>query len=124
MISLETISINGQEYVLASSVIENTQAKTNTDGMIYSVVRTYSAGVHIGYVKNLDGTQCELVDSRRLYNWSGACSLSQVALDGVDVDNSKIAKVLPFITLTQAIEIIPCTQKAKDCIQGAVEWAK
>jgi len=123
MDNIETITINDTKYIKLDDANKNKLAE-NVDGMEYCVVRTYSAGVHIGYVESLDGKQCVLINSRRLYLWEGACSLSQVAIDGVDVGNSKIAMVLPKITLTEAIEVIPCSEKAKNCIIGAEEWKK
>jgi hypothetical protein len=97
------------------------------DGMRYCVIRTYSAGVHIGYVAEF-GTKhpqyARLLNSRRLHYWEGACSLSQVAIDGVDADKSRIAVTLPEIELTDVIEVIPCSVKAKEFFEGAEAWKK
>ena len=89
----------------------------------YVIVRTYSAGVHAGYLESRDGKEVTLKNSRRLWYWDGAASLSQLALEGVTKpENCKFAVVLPEIILTEAIEIIPCTEKAKVCIEGIKEW--
>lgn len=118
---IKTITINGVEYVEASAV--KSEPAQDLEGMRYCVVRTYSAGVHIGYLKSLEGTKCELINSRRLWSWEGACSLSQVANDGV-AKGSRLAQVLPEIILTEAIEVIPTTKKAKECIEGFKVWEK
>ena len=74
------------------------------------VVRTYSAGVHIGKVVSVNGTECELEDSQRLWNWKGAFTLTEVAMNGVSSESRMSNKTQMF--LTQAIEFIPCSEKA------------
>jgi len=119
----ESIKIDDVEYVRADS---NKLAST-TEGMRYCVVRTYSAGVHIGYVhtfgKDNNPQYAKLLKSRRLHYWSGACSLSQVAMDGVSPD-SRIAMELPEIELTDVIEVIPCSEKAMEFFRDAKPWKK
>lgn len=119
----KTITIDDVEYVRKDS-IQSTQLAEELDGMKYCVIRTYSAGVHIGYVKRCDGQEIELIKSRRLHYWDGACSLSQVAIDGVDESNSRIAMELPEIILTDCIEIIPCSEKSEKFFKGAKVWKK
>jgi hypothetical protein len=89
----------------------------------YVIVRTYSAGVHFGVVRKREGKEVELINSRRIWYWDGAASLSQMAVDGVSKpENCKFSVPVPEIILTEAIEIIPCTEKARDCILGVPEW--
>lgn len=89
----------------------------------YVIIRTYSAGVHAGYLKSRNGKEVVLNNSRRIWYWDGAASLSQMAVDGVSKpENCKFAVVLPEIILTEAIEIILCTEKAKLCIEAVKEW--
>lgn len=119
----ETMMINDVKYVREDSVSEKAEL---VGGMEYCVIRTYSAGVHIGYVKEFgvkNPQHVELINSRRLHYWSGACSLSQVATDGVSSD-SRIAVVLPRIELTDVVEVIPCSKKAAEFFKGAKEWKK
>ena len=89
-----------------------------------TLVRTFSAGVHFGIVKKRKGKEVTLVNARRLWSWAGACSLSQVATDGVDVKESKISVTVPEITLTEAIELIPMTNKAAMVLMEAKPWKK
>lgn len=77
----------------------------------YCVVRTYSAGVHIGIVERKDGTNVVLTKARRLYHWSGAFTLSAVAVAGIE--KGKMSCVVPIIELTEAIELIPCSADAQ-----------
>ena len=118
----KTLKIDDVEYVRKDSIQE---LALKHDGMRYCIIRTYSAGVHAGYVARREGKEVDLVDSRRLWYWVGACSLSQLALEGVkDVDSCKFAMQLPEITLTEAVEIIPCSAEAVENIQGVPVWKK
>lgn len=118
----ETIMIDEVKYVRA----DKNKLAEKLDGVAYCVIRTYSAGVHIGYVKEFGVRQpqhAKLLNSRRLYNWSGACSLSQVAMDGVD-SSSRIAMEIPEIELTDVIEVITCSEKAAEFFKGVKAWKK
>lgn len=118
---LNSISINGTEYVPKG---EQPELSVSTDGMSYVIIRTYSAGVHAGYLKSRNGKECELLSARRLWYWAGAASLSQLAIEGVSKPNEcKFPTEVPSVTLTEAIEIIPCTQKARLSIAGVPIWA-
>lgn len=79
----------------------------------HCVVRTYSAGVHLGVVASHDGKAVVLNDARRLWKWNGAFTLSEVATKGVAKNGSRIAVALPVIHLTEAIELIPTTEEAR-----------
>lgn len=82
------------------------------------IVRTYSAGVHFGYLKRRDGKEVELERSRRIHSWWGAKSCSGLAAKGLDQSRSDVADRVS-ITLTEAIEIIDCTPEAVESIEGA-----
>lgn len=96
----ETITLNGVAYVPAASVAV---LKTGPEVL----VRTYSAGVHVGVLKSRDGREVVLEQARRIWSWKGAFTLSAVATKGVDRSESRISVAVPEITLTEAIEIIP-----------------
>lgn len=80
----------------------------------FVLVRTYSAGVHCGFLKEVSGTCVLLEDSRRIWRWSGANSLNEVSQNGVDEGYSRISEPVSSILLTQGIEVIPCSEKAKE----------
>ena len=115
-----TIVIDGVEYVRRDSV--TCAVEINPDNIV--LVRTYTAGVHFGTLKSRNGKEVLLANARRLFSWAGACSLSQIAIDGVDYENSKISVVIPEITLTEAIEIIPMEKNTANKMMGAVAWKK
>jgi hypothetical protein len=75
------------------------------------IVRTYSAGVHFGTLKSKKKKEVVLTNARRIWYWEGAFTLSRVAEKGV-AKTSKLSVVIPEIMLTEAIEIIPCTEAA------------
>jgi len=117
---VKTIKIDNVEYVRKDSL---TTPALQLDGLDYVIIRTYSAGVHAGYLKYRLGKEVVLVNARRLWYWDGAASLSQLAVDGTaSSSNCKFPCEVPEITLTEAIEIIPCSEKAQKSIQGVKIW--
>ncbi len=91
--------------------------------MNYVIVRTYSAGVHAGELISREGKEVKLKNSRRLWYWDGAASLSQLAMEGVSKpENCKFPCEVNEIILTEAIEIISCTQKAIESIKNVPLW--
>lgn len=72
----------------------------------FVLIRTYSAGVHFGTMIEKDGKEVTLQSARRLWSWTGALSLSEIASKGIDIKNSKISVSVEEIIITEAIEII------------------
>lgn len=72
----------------------------------FVLVRTFSAGVHFGTLEEMEGQIITLSNARRLWSWQGALSLSEIAMKGIDIKNSKVSVPVDEIVLTQAIEII------------------
>ena len=85
----------------------------------YVIVRCYAAGVHTGTVVSVDGENVILKDSRRLWSWKAkdGVALSGVAQTGVQ-SGCKIDVVNPEIALTGVCELIPCSEAAKESIDG------
>lgn len=87
------------------------------------IVRCYGAGVFFARVESLDGQTAQLRDARRLWYWDGAASLSQLAMEGVKApENCRFTVTVPKLTVTQVIEIIPCTEQATASINGVSVW--
>lgn len=86
----------------------------------HCVVRTYSAGVWIGVVVEHVGTEVVLKDAMRLWKWSGAFTLSEVATKGI-AEGSRIATPVPKMLVTQAVEIIPTTEVARETYKKFIE---
>jgi len=122
-----TIKIDEIEYVRKDS-INNYQPAETFDSMPFVLIRTYSAGVHFGYLakreSTLAGIEVTLKNAKRIWSWEGACSLSQIATDGLKnpkADGNKISVPVLEISLI-AIEIIAMTEKAKNNLMQVKEW--
>lgn len=115
---IETIQINGTEYVKKDSI----QYMPEIEGS-YVIARCVNAGVHAGYLKFRADGVIRLLNSRRLYRWWSKFTLSGLAMEGVlesKKSEVRFACVLPTIDLTESdvCEIIYCTEKAKKSIQS------
>jgi hypothetical protein len=87
----------------------------------YVVIRTYSAGVHVGELAERRGKEVDLVNARRIWSWKGANTLHEIALRGVGA-GSRVSETVEAITLTEVVEIITATDKARKNLVGA-SWA-
>jgi len=89
------------------------------------MVRTYSAGVFLGTLKERNGKEVTLTDARRIWYWDGAASLSQLATTGTSKPkNCKFPAPVAEVLLTEAIEIIPVTEAAIASIAAVPVWVK
>ena len=104
-----------------------TQAKGINDYAIGKevIIRTYSAGVWFGVLKQKAGNEVILSKARRMYKWwaKESISLSGVARHGIKQEDSKICGELDSVWL-EAIEIIPVTGSAAESIRTAPEVAQ
>ena len=121
---IKTITIDGIDYIPKSSVKQPLDEAKKLKGMPYVIVRTYSAGVFAGYLKEQNGKEGVLLYSRRLWYWDGAASLSQLATDGTSKpQNCKFpCELTGEHRLTEIIEVIPCTGKAQLSIKNVSIW--
>jgi hypothetical protein len=90
----------------------------------YVIVRTYSAGVFAGTLVSREGREVTLADARRIWYWDGAASLSQLAMEGTKKPgNCKFPCPVSEVLLTEAVEIIPCTDAARASIESVPVWS-
>jgi hypothetical protein len=117
------IIIDGVEYVRKDSIPNvNEKAKT-LKGKPYVIARTYSAGVFAGYLDKRVGKEAKLLNVRRLWYWSGAASLSQLAVDGVSNPNDcKFPVEVPQVELMEVIEVLLVSEKARKSIAEVPMW--
>lgn len=86
------------------------------------IIRTYSAGIHIGKVVDVCGTEVILAHSRNLWKWQGAFTLREIAENGINVKESRISIALTHNHyISQVIEILECSQKCIDDINQCHE---
>lgn len=116
---MKTITIDGVEYIKKSDVSTVTKAKSNK-GLTYCIVRTYSAGVWAGWVDLKKVNEVMTIkDARRLWRWWSEFTLSALATTGIKEgkeSENKYAMSVEEVFLTNVIEIIPCTEAAKEQI--------
>lgn len=87
------------------------------------IIRTEKAGVFFGEIKERNGQEATITNCRRLWYWSGAASLSQLAVEGTARPRDcKFTVVVEQITLLGVIEIIPCTKQAIESINSVQIW--
>lgn len=84
------------------------------------IVRTYSAGVHFGYLVSRKGREVKLERAKRLWSWNGANTLNEIAVSGVG-KGSRVSVPVSSVVLTEAIEIIDCAKAAVDNLEEA-KW--
>jgi hypothetical protein len=83
------------------------------------LIRTYSAGVHIGDIVFINEMEVRLENALRLWKWENSgLSLSSVAADGIK--GGRLNKT-GEIYLTNVIEIIPTTKAAEDTYVKFIE---
>ena len=89
----------------------------------YYIVRCNKAGVLAGEIEERNGQEVTLRNCRRIWYWDGACSLSELAKNGTkEPDNCKFSVTVDRLEVLEAIEIIECTKKAKESIEGVKVW--
>ena len=107
---------------------KNTSAESGLNSFAIGqevIIRTYSAGVWFGRLKQKSGNEVILTEARRMWCWwaEESISLSGVALHGIKQKESRIAGAVESVWL-QAIEIIPISGKAAESIRTAQETAQ
>lgn len=89
----------------------------------YYIVRGNDSGVFFGKINCRNGWEVQLTDARCIWYWDGAASIIELSLSGTKKpDNCKFTVTVEEITITDAIEIIPCTEKATAIIKAVKEW--
>ena len=108
----DSITVNGVEYVRKSS-----------NEKPYVIIRSDRAGVFAGNLISRIGNEVILDNSRRIFFWAGAASLSQLAVDGTSKPKEcKFPAPLDGHTILGVIEVIPCSEKAKKSISEVKVW--
>ena len=89
------------------------------------LIRGNRSGVEFGELVSQNGSEVTLKNARRIWYWDGAASLSQLAKYGTsNPSNCKFTVFVDSITILDAIEIIPCTDKAVKSIEEVKVWKR
>lgn len=123
-IDQKELTVNGITYVPKDSVKSQV---INTEGLKAVLVRSYAAGVHFGFLLKEEfttaGKVVTLVNTRRVWSWSGAASLSQMASEGVkNPSNCKFSMVVSENEIVNVIETIPLSDAAFDNLSKVPVW--
>lgn len=88
------------------------------------IIRCDRAGVFYGQIAERRGTEADLVNVRRVHGWEGACSLSQLATEGVTKTggNNRWSVAVPSMTVLGVIEIIPVLDAADAILEKMPVW--
>lgn len=87
------------------------------------IVRGDRSGVFYGTIISHNGQEVTLQNCRRLWYWDGACSISQLAVDGTNKpEQCKFTVSVSEIEILDAIEIIACSEKSIKSIESVWIW--
>ncbi len=88
---------------------------------LHVLVRTYSAGVHVGVLVAKDGQTAVLKNARRIWKWAGAFTCSALAVSGPAKEGTRVSVAVDTIELERCIEFIPTTGEARAAIEACGE---
>lgn len=87
------------------------------------IVRANGAGVFFGEIVEKDGDAVRMKNARRLWYWSGASSLSELAQHGVArPSDCKFPCAVDEIEVFNVLEILSVTEEAGKSIDEVKEW--
>lgn len=87
------------------------------------IVRCDRAGVFYGEIASRNGREVEMTNVRQLWYWDGAAALMQLAQEGTKAPRKcKFTVEVESLQVLDAIEIIPCTEKAIESIDAVAVW--
>lgn len=89
------------------------------------IIRAERAGVFAGFLKKKDGSEVTLTQARRIWQWSGAATLSQLAAEGTkNPEGCKFPQVVDEIVILGVIEIIPTSTIAQESLNSVPVWKR
>lgn len=87
------------------------------------LVRGVQSGVYYGTFEEKDGQEVKLSNARNIWRWRGANTLIDLSIKGVKYPNDcRFTPYVDEIILTDICEILICTNKAIESIEGVAEW--
>lgn len=105
------------------------QNKDINSGQNYVIVRSYLAGVFAGYVTEQELKESRtsrtilITKARRIYEWEGAATLSQLAQEGTSNPNEcKFPCEVDAVILYEVIEVLKTTEKGQNSIASVPVW--
>lgn len=89
----------------------------------FCIIRTYSAGVFAGIIASRKGKEVLIKNAIRIWYWTGAASLSQLAVEGTKSPTTcKFGLPVSEILVTEAVEILAVSKTAEKNIRSVTPW--
>lgn len=106
------------------SLVANVNSKTAIeDGLEYVIIRGKSSGATAGFLVSQKGEEVVLRQARKLWYWSGAASLYELADRGVsNPKDCKFPKAITEVKILDCCEIIKVSESGKKSIEGVKIW--
>ena len=126
MNDLEQNAMNSDfaEEVVNPVLIKNLKEEINMENKYY-IIRGDRSGVFFGQIAGRNGQEVELRNVRKLWYWEGAFAVEQLAVDGVTNPSScKFTVVVPEMVVMDAIQILPCSDKAVKILGEVKVWKR
>ena len=112
------------EEVVNPVLIKNLKEEINMENKYY-IIRCDRSGVFFGQIAGRNGQEVKLQNVRKLWYWDGACAVEQLAVDGVtNPSRCKFTVVVPEMVITDAIQILPCSDKAAKILGEVKVWER
>lgn len=91
----------------------------------YVIIRSANAGVFAGNLVSLKDGTATMKNSRRIWYWSGAASLSEMSQHGVsNPTQCKFPCEVPSHVVLGVCEVLYCAKVAEVSIKGVPVWSK
>ena len=89
------------------------------------IVRANGAGVFFGELKEKNGNEVTMCNVRKIHYWDGAAAGEQLAVDGTSKpEECRFTVVVEEMTITNVLQIIPCTEKAIESLTSVAVWKR
>lgn len=99
---------------------------TDKDGkdLEFVIIRTARAGCFFGYLEQeIEPATVIMQRARRIWYWSGAASLSQLAVGGTsDPANCKFPEEVKRAKIYEVLEILECTEESRLNLEAVPYW--
>jgi hypothetical protein len=81
------------------------------------------SGVFYGELVEREGQRAKIRNARKIYYWNGAACLEQLSAEGTNKPNDcKFTMAVDEIEIYDLIQLLPCTDKSIESIEGVKEW--
>ena len=91
----------------------------------YVIVRDDKAGVFFGILSKKENNELTLTEVRKIYHWSGANTVEDLAMFGVkNPEDCRITVKVPLIVLSNFNQILPCSEESIKSLGNVFVWKK